>query len=138
MPETHDKYYIPHGTHWPIIISMGLFIFFAGVSVLLNGGDPGKWAAIAGVASGLVMIVRGCGDVSGDSEGVKVNFEVGDNGFTIDETNLLFAGYEEWERVSTSYRRRAFSVNSGTAALRTLAASSNSAMCSGASFAESP
>lgn len=76
MPETHDKYYIPHGTHWPIIISMGLFIFFAGVSVLLNGGDPGKWAAIAGVAIVLVMIVRWFGEVIGESESGTYNLQV--------------------------------------------------------------
>ena len=50
MAQAQDKYFIPHETRWPIVTSIGLFILLAGVSVLLNGGDLGKWAAFAGLA----------------------------------------------------------------------------------------
>ena len=33
------KYYVPHGTTWPIMGSIGLFTLFIGVSILLNGGS---------------------------------------------------------------------------------------------------
>jgi len=49
MAHTPDKYYIPHGTRWPIIGSIGLTTLFVGVSNFLNGsGGAGPWLAWAG------------------------------------------------------------------------------------------
>ena len=43
---THDagKYYIPHGSNWPIIGSIALFITMLGVASLLNGVNIGPVA----------------------------------------------------------------------------------------------
>jgi cytochrome c oxidase subunit 3 len=71
-----DKYYVPHGTRWPIFASMGLFIMLAGVSVLLNGGGIGKWMAFAGAALVLLMMFRWFSEVVGESESGKYNDEV--------------------------------------------------------------
>jgi cytochrome c oxidase subunit 3 len=71
-----DKYYVPHGTRWPIFTSMGLFIMLAGVSILLNGGGMGKWMAFAGAAVVLLMMFRWFGEVIGESESGKYNDEV--------------------------------------------------------------
>ncbi len=50
-----------------------------------------------------VMDVGGDGDVSGPGDGVPLNFESGPNGFTEEQIARIFFGYEEWERVGTSY-----------------------------------
>jgi cytochrome c oxidase subunit 3 len=68
-----DKYYLPHGTRWPIITSAGLFVMLAGVSVLLNGGSIGKWVALAGAATVVFMMVRWFGEVIDESEEGKYN-----------------------------------------------------------------
>ncbi len=77
MAHTQDKYFIPHDTRWPIVTSIGLFILFAGVSVLLNGGDIGKWVAFGGLAIVLIMVFRWFGQVIGESEGGTYNPQVG-------------------------------------------------------------
>ncbi|MBX7255874.1 MAG: hypothetical protein K1Y02_05900 [Candidatus Hydrogenedentes bacterium] len=52
-----------------------------------------------------VLDVNGDGDVSGDDEGVELNFETGngEDGFSSSEVDKVFAGFEEWEQVSTAY-----------------------------------
>lgn len=75
MAHTQDKYYIPHGTRWPIMGSVGLFTLFMGVSVYLNGGDA-TWAAWAGVAIILAMMFLWFGEVIGESESGAYNDQV--------------------------------------------------------------
>ena len=41
MSQAHGGYYIPHGSHWPIIGSVGLFIMMIGFATLLNGTGSG-------------------------------------------------------------------------------------------------
>jgi cytochrome c oxidase subunit 3 len=76
MDQTQDKYFLPHGTRWPIVTSIGLFIMLAGVSVLLNGSEIGKWVALAGVAIVIFMVVRWFGEVINESEHGKYNRDV--------------------------------------------------------------
>jgi len=75
MADTQEKYYIPHGTRWPIMISIGLFILLGGISVLLNGGDIGKWAVFAGAAIVIAMMFRWFGEVVGESEAGTYNLQ---------------------------------------------------------------
>ena len=37
----HDHYYIPHGTRWPILGSIGMFTMLAGAAAMLNGSSLG-------------------------------------------------------------------------------------------------
>ena len=67
MAEAQDKYYIPNGTRWPIIGSVGLFIGFIGVSILLNGGSTAA-VALLGAATLIVMMFLWFGEVIGESE----------------------------------------------------------------------
>jgi len=76
MADTQEKYYVPHGTRWPIIISIGLFVLLGGMSVLLNGGDIGKWAVFAGAAIVIAMMFRWFGEVIGESEAGTYNLQV--------------------------------------------------------------
>ena len=70
-----DKYYVPHGTHWPIIGSVGLFIAFIGVSILLNGGSTAP-VALLGAAILIVMMFLWFGEVIGESERGTYNEQV--------------------------------------------------------------
>lgn len=65
------------------------------------GGQGGQLILVAWPFS--VMDVNGDGDVSGDADGVPLNFEAGPGGFTENEIVRLFSGYEEWERIGTSF-----------------------------------
>jgi len=78
MAHTPDKYYIPHGTRWPIIGSIGLTTLFVGVSNFLNGsGGAGPWLAWAGTAIVIAMMFLWFGEVIRESEsGEFYNAEV--------------------------------------------------------------
>jgi cytochrome c oxidase subunit 3 len=96
MAHTQDKYFVPHDTRWPLITSIGLFVLFAGVSVLLNGGDLGKWVAFSGMAIVVFMMFRWFGEVIGESEGgiynpqVDMSFRMGMGWFIFSEV-MFFA-----------------------------------------------
>ena len=48
MAHAEDRYYVPHGSHWPVVGSAGLFFLMVGVSVWLNGADTGFWVMMTG------------------------------------------------------------------------------------------
>lgn len=68
MAHTHDQYYVPHGSHWPIVGSIGLTALLAGFSSWLNGVETGKLVLLAGVAITLVMMVGWFGTVIRESQ----------------------------------------------------------------------
>jgi cytochrome c oxidase subunit 3 len=96
MAHTQDKYFVPHDTRWPLVTSIGLFVLFAGVSVLLNGGDLGKRVAFSGMAIVVFMMFRWFGEVIGESEGgiynpqVDMSFRMGMGWFIFSEV-MFFA-----------------------------------------------
>ncbi len=53
---TDEHYYVPHGSHWPAVGSLGLLFMMVGVSAWLNGADPGFYIRLAGIASIVFMI----------------------------------------------------------------------------------
>jgi cytochrome c oxidase subunit 3 len=75
MTNAQDKYYVPHGTRWPIIGSIGLFTGFVGVSILLNGGSAAP-LALLGAAILIVMMFLWFGEVIGESERGTYNEQV--------------------------------------------------------------
>jgi len=89
MAHAQDKYYIPHGTKWPIIMSVGLFTFFLGVSVWLNGGNATP-AVIAGLAIVITMIFFWFGEVISESEAGTFNDQV-DTSFRIGMMWFIFS-----------------------------------------------
>ena len=40
------SYYIPHGSNWPIIASIGVCTSMVGGSILLNGNDRIGWKSL--------------------------------------------------------------------------------------------
>jgi cytochrome c oxidase subunit 3 len=76
MAHAHDHYYVPHGSHWPVVGSLGLLFLMVGVSTWLNGADAGFWVMLGGVGVIVLMMVGWFGTVIGESEGGLYNEQV--------------------------------------------------------------
>jgi cytochrome c oxidase subunit 3 len=73
---TDDRYYIPHGSQWPIVGSLGLLLLMTGVSAWLNGADAGFYIMLAGFAVIIFMITGWFGAVIGESQSGLYNAQV--------------------------------------------------------------
>tara|TARA_B110000014_G_scaffold213064_1_gene165747 strand:+ start:299 stop:1168 length:870 start_codon:yes stop_codon:yes gene_type:complete len=62
------SYYIPHGSNWPIIASIGVCTSMVGGSILLNGNDTGKYILFIGLAIVIYMIAGWFSTVVSESE----------------------------------------------------------------------
>jgi len=93
-----EGYYVPHGSHWPIMGAVGLFLLMFGFATALNGMGFGPVIAWTGVAIVLVMIVGWFGTVIRESEDhfynqqVDRSFRMGMTWFIISEV-MFFAGF---------------------------------------------
>ena len=77
MSHADDRYYVPHGSHWPIVGSIGLLFLMVGVSSWLNGADMGFWVMMTGgVAIVIFMMIGWFGTVIGESQGGLYNEQV--------------------------------------------------------------
>ncbi|NOX69004.1 MAG: cytochrome c oxidase subunit 3 [Gammaproteobacteria bacterium] len=76
MTHAEDRYYVPHGSHWPIIGSVGLFLLMVGVSSWLNGSDTGFWVMMSGVAVVVFMLAGWFSTVIGESVSGRFNQQV--------------------------------------------------------------
>ena len=70
-----DKYYIPHGSKWPIVGAVALFTTMLGVSVWLNG-FTGPWVFYLGLALVAFMFFGWFRTVIGESQGGMYNARV--------------------------------------------------------------
>jgi len=75
MTQANSGYYVPHGTRWPILGSIGLFVLLFGFAILLNGGSGG-FLMILGAAIVIVMLFGWFGIVIRESEGGTYNDQV--------------------------------------------------------------
>ncbi|HKJ95083.1 MAG TPA: cytochrome c oxidase subunit 3 [Gammaproteobacteria bacterium] len=69
MAGTSSGYYVPHGSHWPIIGSVGLTCLLVGFAAFLQGMGWGPYSMVAGAVILAVMIFGWLGTVIG--EGVR-------------------------------------------------------------------
>lgn len=76
MAQADNRYYIPHGSHWPIIGSVGLFLLMFGVSTWLNGAGYGFWVMLAGAATIIWMLAGWFGTVIAESIAGRHNRQV--------------------------------------------------------------
>jgi cytochrome c oxidase subunit 3 len=76
MSEAHGGYYVPHGTHWPIVGSIGLTTLLVGVANFLNGSSIGSTMMIAGLGITLFMMFGWFGTVIRESESGFYNDQV--------------------------------------------------------------
>jgi cytochrome c oxidase subunit 3 len=72
----HGHYYVPHGTRWPILGSIGLFTLMLGTALWLNDFAAGTWIAWLGVAIVITMMIGWFGTVIGESEAGLFNKQV--------------------------------------------------------------
>ncbi len=77
MSHAEEKYYVPDGSHWPVVGSVGLLVLMVGVSAWLNGAGTGLWVMLAGFAIVAFMLVGWFGEVISESEGGRYNAQVG-------------------------------------------------------------
>ncbi len=95
---THGGYYIPHGTHWPIVGSIGLFIMLLGVSLLLNDVGIGPVLLFIGMGILIVMMFGWFGVVIKESRAgmynqqVDISFRWGMGWFIFSEV-MFFAAF---------------------------------------------
>ena len=73
---TDEHYYVPHGSHWPAVGSLGLLFLMVGVSSWLNGADFGFYVMLTGFAIVIFMVTGWFGEVIGESEGGLYNAQV--------------------------------------------------------------
>jgi cytochrome c oxidase subunit 3 len=91
-----DKYYIPHGSKWPIVGSVSLFVTMLGAAAVLNGLDLAPWLLLAGLLAVFYMFYGWFGTVIGESqsgmynEGVDKSFRMGMMWFIFSE--VMFFG----------------------------------------------
>ena len=98
MAATHDAYYIPNGTKWPIMGSIGLFTLLGGFAFFLDGADAGRYFMILGVLILIGMMFGWFGTVISESEAgtyndqVDLSFRWGMGWFILSEV-LFFAAF---------------------------------------------
>ena len=76
MSHANNNYYVPHGSPWPIVGSVGLLFLMAGVSNWLNGAHIGFYIMLVGVAIIATMMVGWFSTVIGESRGGLYNEQV--------------------------------------------------------------
>ena len=93
-----SSYYVPHGTKWPIIGSIGLTTAVVGFSNYLNGNDIGMTIMWGGLLITIYMMYGWFGQVIGESEGgyyndqVDTSFRMGMGWFIFSEV-MFFAAF---------------------------------------------
>ena len=76
MAAAKGGYYIPHGTKWPIMGSIGLFTLLGGFAILLNGNPSAKIIMVVGALIIIGMMIGWFGTVIGESESGTYNDQV--------------------------------------------------------------
>ncbi|GMQ96878.1 MAG: cytochrome c oxidase subunit 3 [Gammaproteobacteria bacterium] len=76
MAHAQGDYYIPNGTNWPILGSIGLTLILSGFAVLLNEIAAGKWMMILGALVFIYMLFGWFGTVIHESQAGTYNSQV--------------------------------------------------------------
>lgn len=76
MTEVHGGYYVPHGSRWPILGSIGLTCLVGGFAALLNGSGAGSTFMILGAVILAVMMIGWFGTVIRENEAGTYNDQV--------------------------------------------------------------
>ncbi len=97
---SHDinLYYVPHGSPWPILATLGLFLTMLGAAFTVNHAAGGGWMLLTGVAAMAVILFGWFGDVIRESikgfynSQVDVSFRMGMIWFIFSEV-MFFAAF---------------------------------------------
>jgi len=63
-----DSYYVPEGTRWPIVGSVGMVTLLASAAFWMNDSPVAPWTFLAGIAILVFMLVGWFGEVIRESE----------------------------------------------------------------------
>jgi len=91
-----DSYYVPHGTKWPIIGSLGLITMLSSAAFWVNDSEIAPWTFVAGVLILIYMLFGWFGEVIRESESgmysaqVDASFRMGMMWFIFSEV-MFFA-----------------------------------------------
>jgi len=86
----NDSYYIPHGTRWPIIGSLGLVTMLSSAAFWLNDSEIAPWTFLAGVLILVFMLFGWFGEVIRESESGLYNAQV-DTSFRLGMMWFIFS-----------------------------------------------
>ncbi len=75
MAHAQGSYYVPHGSHWPIVASVGLFLLLRGFGRYLNGGSGGLMMLLGSIFL-VIMLFGWFGTVIRESESGLYNDQV--------------------------------------------------------------
>jgi len=90
MEANPDRYYVPHGTRWPILGSIGLFLLVAGAALMMTQSSSGSIVALAGALVVIVMLFGWFGTVIGESVHGTYNAQV-DRSFRLGMAWFIFS-----------------------------------------------
>jgi cytochrome c oxidase subunit III len=85
-----EKYYIPHGSPWPIIGSIALFTTVGGAAMWLNRTGAGPWVTAVGLVILTIMFIGWFGTVIRESEARLYN-EAVDRSFRMGMLWFIFS-----------------------------------------------
>lgn len=71
-----DHYYVPHGTRWPIIGSLGMITMLASAAYWVNGSGTAPWTFLLGLMIMVYMLFGWFGEVIRESEAGLYNAQV--------------------------------------------------------------
>jgi len=90
MSEAHGGYYVPHGSRWPLVGSVGLTTLLVGFALLLEGSSVGHEMMIAGAIITAFMMFGWFGTVIRESETGMYNNQV-DRSFRFGMSWFIFS-----------------------------------------------
>lgn len=85
-----DSYYVPHGSKWPIVGSLGMITMLASAAAWMNGSPGAQWSFWLGLAIIIFMMFGWFGTVIRESEAGMYNSQV-DGSFRLGMTWFIFS-----------------------------------------------
>ena len=85
-----DTYYVPHGTKWPIIGSLGMITLLSSAAFWMNGSEIAPWTGLIGALILIYMMFGWFGEVIHESEAGMYNAQV-DNSFRMGMMWFIFS-----------------------------------------------
>lgn len=85
-----DSYYVPHGSKWPIVGSLGMITMLASAANWMNGSAAAQWTFWLGLAIIIFMMFGWFGTVIRESEAGMYNAQV-DGSFRLGMTWFIFS-----------------------------------------------
>ncbi len=85
-----NSYYVPHGSRWPIVGSLGMITMLASAANWMNGSATAEWTFWLGMAIIIFMMFGWFGTVIRESESGMYNSQV-DGSFRLGMTWFIFS-----------------------------------------------